>query len=69
MPGKKQIEYVIKPDGTVEERVSGIDGPDCEKVTEAIEKALGEVVEREHTSDYYESGQSTGDTQSLLLPP
>lgn len=59
MPGRQQIEFVIKADGTVEEKVTGINGPDCEQVTEAIESALGEVARRERTGDYYnESGTS-----------
>lgn len=64
MPAKQEIEFVIKPDGTVEERVIGVSGPDCEKVTETIEQALGEVVKRERTSDYYNESQSTGETVS-----
>lgn len=61
---KQEIEFVIKPDGTVEERVTGVSGPDCEKVTEAIEKALGDVTKRERTSDYYDESQSSGQTVS-----
>ena len=64
MPAKQEVEFVIKPDGTVEERVIGVSGPDCEKVTEAIEQALGEVVKRERTSDYYNESQNTGETVS-----
>ena len=61
---KQEIEFVIKPDGTVEERVTGVSGPDCEKVTEAIEKALGDVTKRERTSDYYDESQGSGQTVS-----
>ncbi len=61
---KQEIEFVIKPDGTVEERVTGVSGPDCEKVTEAIEKALGDVTKRDRTSDYYDESQSSGQTVS-----
>jgi len=61
---KQQIEFVIKPDGTVVEQVSGVSGPDCEKITEAIEKALGEVAERERTGDYFDNAQGTADTVS-----
>lgn len=59
MPTRQEIEIVIKPDGTVEEKVTGVSGPDCEKVTEAIERALGDVVKRDHTPDYYNQSQST----------
>ena len=63
IPEKQEIEFVIRPDGTVEERVTGISGPNCEKVTQAIEQALGKVTEREHTSEYYnQQSQSAGET-------
>ena len=61
---KQEIEFVIKPDGTVEERVTGVSGPDCEKVTEAIERALGDVTKRDRTSDYYDESQSSGQSVS-----
>ncbi len=61
MPGRQQIEIVIKPDGTVEERVTGVNGPDCEKITESIEKALGEVTKREHMSEYFNNTQTQDD--------
>ncbi len=57
-----QIEFVIRPDGTVEERITGISGPACEKVTEIIERALGDVIKREHTSEYYNQPDSTEET-------
>jgi hypothetical protein len=59
MPGRQQIEFIIKPDGSVEERVTGMTGPDCVEQTAGIEQALGEVVEREHTSDYYQNPQQS----------
>jgi len=61
MPGPQEIEIIIKPDGTVEESVRGVSGPECEAVTKAIEDALGEIDKREHTSDYYGQTTETGD--------
>jgi hypothetical protein len=61
MPERQEIEFIVKPDGTVEERVRGVSGPDCEKLTAAIEQALGEVERRERTTEYY-STTSTGET-------
>lgn len=58
-PSQQQIEFVIRPDGSVEERVTGVTGPACEQVTEAIESALGEVTRREHTGDFFHE-QDTG---------
>lgn len=51
---KQEIIFVIKPDGRVEEEVMGVSGPDCEKITESIEKALGKVSSREHKADFYQ---------------
>jgi hypothetical protein len=64
MPGKQEIEFVIKPDGTVEERVVGVNGPDCEKITASIEDALGIVAKREKTTDYYNQTESTDESVS-----
>jgi hypothetical protein len=50
----EQIEYLIKPDGTVEERVVGIPGVNCEQATSPIEAKLGAVEKREHTPEYYQ---------------
>ncbi|HIE53159.1 MAG TPA: DUF2997 domain-containing protein [Armatimonadetes bacterium] len=53
MAVKQEIEFVIRPDGRVEERVRGVKGPRCEMLTAAIERALGVVRERQHTAEYY----------------
>ncbi|NDJ54672.1 MAG: DUF2997 domain-containing protein [Chloroflexi bacterium] len=63
-PGKQEVEIIIKPDGTVEEQVIGVSGPDCEKLTRSIEDALGDVIERERTADYYDNQEESGDTVS-----
>jgi hypothetical protein len=62
MPGKQQIEFIIKPDGSVEEHVTGMTGPDCVEQTASIEKALGDVVERDRTSDFYNNQQQSDNT-------
>jgi hypothetical protein len=61
MSGPQEIEFVIKPDGTVEESVRGVIGPECEAVTKGIEDALGDVEKREHTGDYYRETTQSGD--------
>ena len=48
----QRIEYTIRKDGTIEERVEGVPGPKCEQMTEPFEDQLGEVVERVHTPEY-----------------
>lgn len=54
MATRQEIVYVIRSDGTVEEQVTGVAGPTCETVTAAVEEALGEVIKREKSSDYYD---------------
>lgn len=62
MAQQQQIEFTIRPDGTVEEKVTGVGGPACEDVTRSIEQALGEVRDREHTAEYYGATESAGDS-------
>ena len=52
------LEFVIHPDGRVEETVTGIKGKSCEEVTAAIEAQLGRVVETRKSSEFF--------TQNLL---
>lgn len=47
------LEFVIYPDGRVEEKVTGIKGASCAEVTAAIEAQLGRVLSTEQTSDYF----------------
>ena len=47
------LEFVIHPDGRVEEKVTGIVGVSCAEVTAAIEAKLGRVIHKENTADYF----------------
>jgi hypothetical protein len=47
------LEFIIFPDGRVQEKVTGIVGASCAEVTAAIEAQLGQVVHQEQTSDYF----------------
>lgn len=47
------LEFVIYPDGRVQEKVTGIIGASCTEVTAAIEAQLGRVVAQEQTSEYF----------------
>ncbi|MBW4420195.1 MAG: DUF2997 domain-containing protein [Myxacorys californica WJT36-NPBG1] len=47
------LEFVIYPDGRVQEKVTGIVGASCEEVTAAIEAQLGRVIAQEPTSEYF----------------
>jgi hypothetical protein len=47
------LEFVIYPDGRVQEKVTGIMGASCAEVTAAIEAQLGRVIKVESTADYF----------------
>lgn len=47
------LEFIIYPDGRVQEKVTGIIGASCAEVTAAIEAQLGQVLSQEMTSEYF----------------
>ncbi|MBF2072701.1 MAG: DUF2997 domain-containing protein [Synechococcales cyanobacterium C42_A2020_086] len=47
------LEFIIYPDGRVQEKVTGIMGASCAEVTAAIEAHLGQVLSQDTTSEYY----------------
>ena len=47
------LEFIIYPDGRVQEKVTGIVGASCAEVTAAIEAQLGQVLEQAPTSEYF----------------
>jgi hypothetical protein len=47
------LEFIIYPDGRVQEKVTGVIGASCAEVTAAIEAQLGRVVSQETTSEYF----------------
>jgi Protein of unknown function (DUF2997) len=54
-PGRlERLEYTIYPDGRVTQKVFGVKGPDCLKLTKEIEDELGVVISTEYTEEYYE---------------
>jgi len=54
-----KIEIVIDKQGNVAYKVKGFKGKACVKSTEFLDEALGAVVKREHTREYYESEVKT----------
>ena len=52
------IEFVIYPDGRVQEKVTGIIGSSCAEVTAAVEAKLGLVLKQENTSEYFAQHQA-----------
>lgn len=51
------LEFIIYPDGRVQEKVTGIVGASCAEVTAAIEAHLGLVLSHEPTSEFFAADQ------------
>ncbi|MBD2168706.1 DUF2997 domain-containing protein [Calothrix sp. FACHB-156] len=51
------LEFIIYPDGRVQEKVTGIVGASCAEVTAAIEAQLGQVLVHEPTSEFFANNQ------------
>ena len=49
------LEFIIYPDGRVQEKVTGIIGASCAEVTAAIEAQLGVVLTHQPTSEFFAS--------------
>ncbi|NJN30245.1 MAG: DUF2997 domain-containing protein [Synechococcales cyanobacterium RM1_1_8] len=71
------LEFIIYPDGRVEETVTGIVGRSCAEVTAAIEAKLGRVIDQKPSSEFYSqpnqdvltqsaTGQTTGAVSTQL---
>ncbi len=56
------LEFIIYPDGRVQEKVTGIVGASCEEVTAAIEAQLGRVITQERTSEYFAQTVQSSET-------
>lgn len=52
--GKPTITVVIETDGSCTIAVEGCAGPECERLTANLEKAIGTVRSRERTAEYRE---------------
>lgn len=50
----EQVEFILHPDGRVEERVVGVVGSSCSELTRSIEEKLGTVQDQTLTSEYYQ---------------
>ncbi|MFM7888005.1 MAG: DUF2997 domain-containing protein [Pseudanabaena sp.] len=60
------LEFIIYPNGRVEERVIGIVGSSCAEVTAVIEAKLGIVAHRELTSENFAQQQLTSQSATQL---
>jgi len=55
MAKKRDIIITIGPDGNIQLTVEGVAGSDCVDFTRFLEEELGDVTDREFTSDYYKA--------------
>lgn len=63
---KQDIEIRISPTGEVSFTIKGVKGNSCLNETKFLEEAIGgEVLEREHTAEFYEQGGGAGAYQSV----
>jgi len=51
---KTDIIFDIDENGNITITVEGVKGKDCTEITKDLEAALGVVIDREHTSEYYQ---------------
>ena len=54
MATKHEIEFTIKPDGSVEFTIKGVKGKQCLPIAELF-KVLGETESEQATAEYYEA--------------
>ncbi|HSF31390.1 MAG TPA: DUF2997 domain-containing protein [Candidatus Tectomicrobia bacterium] len=59
---KREMEIEIGRDGKVNIKVKGVQGADCLEFSQFLEEALGEPLEQELTSEYYQVPASTETT-------
>lgn len=67
-PSMETLEFVIYPDGRVQELVTGIIGASCAEVTAAIEAQLGQVMTQEQTSEYFAQQNYQSTTVTAQTP-
>lgn len=56
---KRTIEVIISPAGELKIDAVGFIGPDCEKATSFLEKALGTISKRDRKPDYHAVNRAT----------
>ena len=59
---KREIEIEIGRDGKINIQVKGVQGADCLEFSQFLEEALGETLEQEMTSEYYQAPAATEST-------
>ena len=58
---KQTLKFTIRQDGTVTEEVIGVVGNECQEITAAVEKKLGEVTYVETKPEFYQQQNTQKD--------
>ena len=58
---KQTLKFTIRQDGTVTEEVIGVDGNECQEITAAVEKKLGNVTYVETKPEFYQQQNTQKD--------
>ncbi len=59
MAQRREIQFTIDDNGEVSIQVVGVKGAECERLTREMEAALGIVQSRQHTSEYWQTAETT----------
>ena len=63
----EEIRVVIEKDGKLLLKVSGKGGPQCLAVTQAFEEEMGEALDRQRTTEFYQ--KATIRLRNTILNP
>jgi hypothetical protein len=63
----QKVIYRIGKDGKITETVVGATGPSCQKTTETIEKALGQITAQDLLPEYYQESQTLNSSNTQTL--
>lgn len=62
---KQQVIVLAQPDGTVTVETAGVQGPACEKLSAAIEQAIGSQTENHRKAEYHQQAQAVRPQQAV----
>jgi hypothetical protein len=65
---KREMEIEIGRDGKVNIKVKGVQGTECLEFSQFLEAALGDTLEQELTSEYYQAPATTETTVQQTRP-
>lgn len=63
----EEIRVIVEKDGKLLFKVHGRMGPQCLALTEALEKEMGEVLDRRRTNEFYKKAQIVLTNKTLTV--